>query len=62
MGKIEEKIKNDLMQDIFSDTYKIYQFIEGRFKLEEKEKQAVITKLNNLNNELTIFLKEKKLS
>lgn len=62
MGKIEEKIKNDLMQDIFSDTYKIYQFIEGRFKLEEKEKQEVITKLNHLNNELTIFLKDKKLS
>lgn len=62
MGKIEEKIKRDLLQEVFSDTYKIYEFIESRFKLENGDKQVIITKLNELNNDLTVFLKDKKLS
>lgn len=61
MGKIEEKIKQDLMQEIFSDSFKIYEFIDNRFKLEEKERSEVISKINNLNNELTVLLKEMKL-
>ncbi len=62
MGKIEDKIKQDLLQEIFSDTFKIYEFIEGRFKLEEKERGEIISKINNLNNDLTIILKNIKLA
>lgn len=62
MGKIEEKIKQDLMSEIFSDTFKIYEFIDSRFKLDEKSRTEVIGKLNGLNNELTMMLKEVKLS
>lgn len=62
MGKIEDKIKQDLMQTIFSDSIKIYEFIDSRFDLEEKQKDEVIAKLNELNNELTILLKDAKLS
>ncbi|MDY0320753.1 MAG: hypothetical protein RBR23_03360 [Arcobacteraceae bacterium] len=62
MGKIEEKIKQDLMSTIFTDTFKIYEFIDSRFKLDEKTRTDVISKINGLNNELTVILREVKLS
>jgi hypothetical protein len=61
MGKIEDKIKQDLMQEIFSDSFKIYEFIDTRFKLEENQRSEIIAKINNLNNDLTLMLKELKL-
>lgn len=62
MGKIEDKIKLDLMQEIFTDNYKVYEFIDTRFKLDENQRTEVISKINRLNNDLTIILKEIKLS
>jgi len=62
MGKIEEKIKQDLLQEVFSDTFKIYEFIDTRFKLDEKSRGEVISKINTLNNDLTNLLKDVKLS
>lgn len=62
MGKIEEKIKQDLMGEIFADSFKIYEFIDSRFKLSEEERILIISKLNQLNNDLTLILKEIKLS
>lgn len=62
MGKIEEKIKKDLLSEIFTDTFKIYEFIDSRFKLEEDTRNEVISKINKLNDELTKLLKETKLS
>jgi len=62
MGKIEDKIKQDLMSEIFTDTFKIYEFIDTRFTLNEKERSEIIAKINSLNNDLTVMLKEIKLS
>ena len=62
MGKIEDKIKQDLMQTIFGDSIKIYEFIDSRFNLDEEKRAEVISKINELNNQLTIILKETKLS
>lgn len=62
MGKIEDKIKQDLMSEIFTDSFKIYEFIDTRFKLSEEERTLIIAKINNLNNDLTNILKEIKLS
>ena len=62
MEKIEEKIKQDLMGEIFADSFKIYEFIDSRFKLSEEERTLIISKLNQLNNDLTLILKEIKLS
>ena len=62
MGKIEDKIKQDLMSEIFTDTFKIYEFIDTRFKLDEKQRSEIIAKINSLNNDLTVMLKEIKLS
>lgn len=62
MGKIEDKIKQDLMSEIFTDSFKIYEFIDGRFKLSEEERTLIIAKINGLNNDLTNILKEIKLA
>lgn len=62
MGAIEEKIKQDLLSQIFSDTFKIYDFIDARFNLNEEERSQVIAQINAFNDELTKTLKETKLS
>jgi len=62
MGKIEEKIKQDLMQSIFTDTFNIYEFINSRYDLDEENRKIIIAKINALNNDLTVLLKETKLS
>ena len=62
MGIVEDKIKEDLMQNIFGDTSNIYDFIENRFSLDESKRDELITLLNTLNNDLTLLLKSVKLS
>ena len=62
MGKIEEKIKDDLLQNVYADTVSIYEFIESRFALNEEQREELIRKINTLNNDLAIMLKEVKLS
>lgn len=62
MGKIEEKIKQDILQQIFNDTFKIYEFIDTRFALDEKTRSEIIARINSLNNDLTNILKQTKLS
>ena len=62
MGIIEDKIKAELMQTIFGDTTNIYDFIEGRFALEDETRDRLIKLLNDFNNDLTHLLKPAKLS
>ena len=62
MGKIEDKIKEDLMQSIYADSVSIYEFIESRFSLNEAKREDVIKKINILNDELLVILKDVKLS
>lgn len=62
MGIIEEKIKEDLMQTIFSDTANIYDFIENRFAVEESTRHELIATLNNFNSKLSQLLKKSKLA
>ena len=62
MGQIEDKIKEELMQTIFGDTSGIYNFVESRFELDEKQRDAFICLLNGFNNNLSTLLKEVKLS
>lgn len=62
MGLIEEKIKQDLMQTIFTDSLKIYETINTRFDLTEEQKNKILEKITNLNKELNLVLKEIKLS
>lgn len=61
MGMFEEQIKQELMQTLFSDTLKIYETINAKFDLDDKQKNEVISKLSQLNLELGEVLKNTKL-
>lgn len=62
MGIIEDKIKADLMQSVYADSIGIYEFIDSRFYLSEEKRNFIIKKINTLNDELLITLKDVKLS
>lgn len=62
MGIFEEKIKQDIVQTIFTDTLKIYEKINGRFDLKEEDRNKVLEKITSFNNDLNLILKEIKLS
>lgn len=62
MGIFEEKIKQDIVQTIFTDTLKIYEKINGKFDLKEEDKNKVLEKITSFNNDLNLILKEIKLS
>jgi hypothetical protein len=62
MGKIEEKIKNSIMQELFGKTSEIYEFLETRYQLDDKTRSEIIAKLNTLNNDISSILKDTKLS
>ena len=62
MGFIEDKIKQDMMQSIFTDSLKIYENIDSKFSLTSEQKDKVLEKITNLNKDLQELLKEIKLS
>jgi len=62
MSFLKEKIKQDLMQNIFTNNLKTYENIDSKFKLEEKEKEKILDLISRFNEELNILLKNAKLS
>ncbi len=62
MGILEEKIKQDLMQKIFTDSLKIYENIDSKFSMSNEQKDKVLEKITELNKDLQEILKELKLS
>ncbi len=62
MGIFEEKIKQDIMQTIFADSLKMYEIIDGKFSLNDEQKQKLLEKISNFNSDLNELLKDIKLS
>lgn len=62
MGLFEEKIKQDIMQSLFVDSLKMYETIDNKFNLDDKQKQELLKKISDFNSDLNIMLKEIKLS
>lgn len=62
MGFLEEKIKQDLMQSIFSSNLKTFETIDSKFKLESKDKEKMLDLISKFNEELNSLLKNAKLS
>jgi archaellum biogenesis ATPase FlaH len=62
MGIFEEKIKQDIMQTIFADSLKMYEIIDGKFQLNDEQKQKLLEKISNFNSDLNELLKDIKLS
>lgn len=62
MGFLEEKIKQDLMQSIFTSNLKTFETIDSKFKLESKDKEKMLNLISKFNEELNSLLKNAKLS
>ncbi len=62
MGLFEDKIKQEIMQNIFADSLKMYETIDNKFTLNAQQKQKILEKISNLNNDLNILIKDIKLS
>ncbi|MEA1917602.1 MAG: hypothetical protein U9N42_08810 [Campylobacterota bacterium] len=62
MGLVENKIKEDLLQSVYADCIKIYEFLDSRFDLQEDTREELIAKMNTLNNEISQLLKDVRLS
>ncbi|QKF82336.1 hypothetical protein [Halarcobacter ebronensis] len=62
MGLFEDKIKDELMQTIFTNNLKTFETINSKFKLDESEKSKVLDLVSKFNEELNRVLKNKKLS
>jgi len=62
MGMFEEKIKQEVIQEVYADAIKIYEFIDTRFKLDEKSRNQIIAKTNKFSEDLAEILKDAKLS
>ena len=62
MGLLEEKIKQDLMQTIFTNNLKTFETIDSKFKLKDDEKSKILDMVSKFNEELNKILKNAKLS
>lgn len=62
MGLFEDAIKQEIMQNIFADSLKMYETIDNKFNLNAEQKQKILEKISNLNNDLNILIKDIKLS
>lgn len=62
MGLLEDKIKQDIVQSIFTDTLKIYENLDNKFSLTNEQKDTILEKITDLNKDLQIVLKDLKLS
>lgn len=62
MGKIEEKLKEEICKEIYSKIIDIYDFIETRFTLSDEAREVIIKEFNSSNENITKILKEESLS
>ena len=50
MSNIQEKIKEQLLQEVFSNIDNIYDFMETRFEMDEHCNSDIVKKLNELKD------------
>ncbi|PLY10093.1 MAG: hypothetical protein C0626_06435 [Arcobacter sp.] len=62
MGLFEDAIKQEIMQNIFADSLKMYETIDNKFKLNAQQKQQILEKISSLNSDLNTLIKDIKLS
>ncbi len=61
MSQIEEKIKEQLLIELYTRVDNIYDFMEQHFKVEAEHEEIIIKKLNALKDQLYIFAQNSKL-
>jgi ubiquinone/menaquinone biosynthesis C-methylase UbiE len=50
MTRIQDKIKEELLKELFSNIDNIYDFMEARYNLDKPCNDAVVKKLNELKD------------
>lgn len=48
--QIQQKIKEELLKEVFTNIDNIYDFLDSRFKLDEVANETLIKKLNELKD------------
>ncbi|MFA6789730.1 MAG: hypothetical protein WCR15_08600 [Arcobacteraceae bacterium] len=48
--EIQQKIKEELLKEVFTNIDNIYDFLDSRFKLDEVANETLIKKLNELKD------------
>lgn len=62
MGKFEDKIKEELLKDIYSKIIEVYEFVDTRYSLSDIGTKKLIEELNACNESVAAILKDEKLS
>ncbi|MDD2640926.1 MAG: hypothetical protein WCY75_12580 [Sulfurimonadaceae bacterium] len=48
--EIQQKIKEELLKEVFTNIDNIYDFLDSRFKLDEVANETLVKKLNELKD------------
>jgi len=59
---VQEKIKENLLKEIYGNIDKMYDFMEQRFAMSQEHHDLVIKQLNKLKDQLYLIAKQSKLS
>ena len=62
MAAVHDKIKEQLMVEIYASIDRIYDSIEQHFDLDETRRENVVKQLNNLKDELYFIVQTTPLS
>lgn len=59
---VQEKIKENLLKEIYTDIDKMYDYMEQHFNLSDDHEKLVIKQLNKLKDQFYLIVKESPLS
>lgn len=62
MSKIQEKIKNELLKELYTNIDKIYDALEQKLILEDQKRDVTIRELNKLKDQLYLVVNQSRLS
>lgn len=59
---VQEKIKDQLLKEIYTDIDRMYDFMEQHFNLDETHEELVIKQLNKLKDQFYLIVTNSRLS
>jgi len=62
MGTIQEKIKQELLKELYTNVDKIYDSLEQKLLLEDSNRDITIRELNKLKDQLYLVVSHSRLS
>lgn len=59
---VQQKIKENLLKEIYTDIDKMYDFMAQHFVLEDEHEELIIKQLNKLKDQFYLIVSNSKLS